>query len=291
MNKGNIFNIIGKILRFIGIRPTKFQIGRQLLNAIQPLIGDLTIRIEGFRLTGSFWHRRELWDLQNHEYESYTTELFKKNIIKSGMMVYDIGANIGYYSMLAAQLVGPSGKIYAFEPDDRNFTYLVHNIKQNGFSGIIIPMKKAVSNYTGDTKIYLDEINPGDNSLFKRPTSGDITKVQTIALDEFFLDGIKPDVIKMDIEGAEFLALEGMKRLLTNKKSVMFIECNPSMIQASGASINDLIDKLVSLNFTVKMINESKQTLETADPDLISRKIEPFSHINLYCYHEEEYNG
>lgn len=93
--------------------------------------------------------------LLDHVWEKYKTELFKK-IITQGMTVVDIGASIGYYTLIAAKLVGKTGVVYAFEPEPCNYELLIKNIELNGFTNIV-PIKKAVSNRHGKAKLYFEK--------------------------------------------------------------------------------------------------------------------------------------
>jgi len=136
------------MLHKLEIRPSKLPGSKYLFRVLSLMVRNLTVEIEGLHLTGSFWHRREIWKLREGRYERFTMQLFKE-ALAPGMVVCDIGAHIGIYSLLAAQHVGREGRVYAFEPDPRTFPYLVRNIEQNGFSNIIIPIKKAVSNHEG----------------------------------------------------------------------------------------------------------------------------------------------
>ena len=78
-----------------------------------------------------------------------------REILKPGMVVLDIGANIGYHTLISSKLVGNTGKIYSFEPEPHNFKLLLKNIEINEFKNII-PINKALSNNIGSTKLFLD---------------------------------------------------------------------------------------------------------------------------------------
>ena len=86
--------------------------------------------------------------------EKYETELFKK-MVQDGMVVVDIGANIGYYTLIAAKLVGNKGIVYAFEPEPSNYELLCQNIAINGYTNVV-PIEKAVSKTSGKTKLYVN---------------------------------------------------------------------------------------------------------------------------------------
>jgi len=286
-DKANMYNKFGQVLRSLGIKVSKLPGSKYLLRVMAVIIGDLAIEVDGLRLTGSFWHRRELWKMREGRYEKFTVELFKQSL-SPGMVVCDIGAHIGFYALLAAQKVGPHGRVYAFEPDPRTFPYLVYNIEQNGFSNIIIPIKKAVSNHEGILRLHLDEITSGDTSLFHRNTSGRTVEVQSVKLDDFLEGEAKVDIVKLDIEGGELAALEGMESLLKRSNNVtMFVECNPSMLEVAGSNVEQLLEKLYALGFEVKVINDKFGKLEMADPEKILSMARhsrtPTWSINLYC--------
>ena len=155
-------------------------------------------------------------------FERGTTEVFKR-VVKRGMTVFDIGANIGYYTLLARSLVGSEGRVFAFEPHPEAYEKLKENIKLNGYTNVI-PLNKAVSNKSGRTKFYLHS-DSGRSSLLHPEDENKWIEVETIVLDEFIeREGVTPDIIKMDIEGAEPLALEGMRKLLKTKELILFIE-------------------------------------------------------------------
>jgi len=165
--------------------------------------------------------------IQQKIYEPGTTKIFK-SVLKKGMIVADVGACLGYYSLIAAKIVGHEGKVFAFEPHPTNYMWLLKNIELNNAGDIIIPVNKAISNKKGKIKLYFsrDYSNIGGHSILQFPTCGnqDYIEAETICLDEFFTE-IKPHVIKLDIEGGEIFALKGMENLIKNSYELyVFIE-------------------------------------------------------------------
>ena len=181
----------------------------------------------------------------NRIHEEATTNLFKR-IIKEGDSVVDLGANIGYFTLLAAKLVGKNGKVYAFEPEPKNYNYLVKNIEFNGYHNVI-PWQKAVSNRTSKTKLFICSYDSGHHTInqsngikdYKPEEVGakiNFIEVETTTLDDFFKDKKESvDVIKMDVEGAEMLALSGMDRIIKQNKNLkMFIDFKERWISTDG---------------------------------------------------------
>ena len=190
-------------------------------------------------------------------YEKYETALFKR-LVKKGMAVVDIGANIGYYTLLAAHLVGDEGKVFAFEPDPYNYYLLCKNIEVNGCRNVI-PVRKAVSSKSGKMKLFLDKSNLGGHSLSKANvgTSASIT-VEATSLDDYFKNtDYKVDVIKMDVQGLEMEVLEGMTNTINRNDNLKIItEFWPMGIRNSGSSPKDFLNKLVEYGFALYQVGQ-----------------------------------
>jgi FkbM family methyltransferase len=130
-----------------------------------------------------------------------------RSVVKEGDTVIDIGANIGYFTVLLARLVGPKGKVYAFEPDPRNCHLLQRTVERNGWTHVIVE-QKAVSNKAGEFPLYQTR-SWSSNAL--TPTEHVSTvKVQVVTLDEFLSNENHIGFVKMDIDGSEPLAITGM---------------------------------------------------------------------------------
>lgn len=190
-------------------------------------------------------------------YEKYETELFKK-LVKKGMIVVDIGANIGYYTLLAAHLVGDEGKVFAFEPDPYNYSLLCRNIEVNGYRNVI-PVQKAVFNKSGKMKLFLDKNNLGGHSLSEANVDkGVSTTVETTSLDEYFENtNHKIDVVKMDVQGSEMEVLNGMTNTINqNEKLEIITEFWPFGLRNAGSSPTDFLRKLAEYGFVLYQIGQ-----------------------------------
>ncbi len=145
-----------------------------------------------------------------------------KHIIKEGMTVVDIGANIGCHTMLAAQLVGKKGKVYAFEPEPSNFQELQENIKLNKFTNVEA-IQKAVSEGNGTAELFLSRVESGSHSLvYRNPDVRKILKVDMVSLDSV-INSHKVDLIKTDTEGNDMLVLLGAKNTIANSPDIKLI--------------------------------------------------------------------
>ena len=136
---------------------------------------------------------------------------------RPGDVFYDIGANHGYFSMLASKRAESNGVVYAFEPLPYNIEVFHRVMKDNHIQNVhLVPL--ALSNCIGETELYVGDGRVARPSLY--PWRGDEhVVVKTITLDEFIRSHPPPTVVKMDVEGAESLILQGASELLSGSKS------------------------------------------------------------------------
>ncbi|OGG73873.1 hypothetical protein A3A40_02580 [Candidatus Kaiserbacteria bacterium RIFCSPLOWO2_01_FULL_54_20] len=185
-------------------------------------------------------------EMLRDRYEKDTTDLFKK-IIKPGMTVLDVGGHIGYFTRLFSRLVGPSGHVYAFEPDPYNFSLLKKNTE--GFSNTRI-VNTAVSDTEGTIDFYEIEDSTGCHTTV--PTNAPARKlsVNALMLDSFMKERGEVDVIKMDIEGGEPRALLGMERILSSERPLRIVmELQPDALARAGTSSAAVIASLKQKGF------------------------------------------
>lgn len=146
-------------------------------------------------------------------------------IVKPGMTVIDIGAHIGYYALLLAKYVGPGGRVFAFEPLPANFALLQKNIELNNLRNVQ-SMNQAIFSRTQEIAISApgDEPNPGSGSMHEEAGRKQY-RVEAITLDDFCgTRALQPDVVKMDIEGAEYDAVLGARKTIGLYRPKLLIE-------------------------------------------------------------------
>jgi FkbM family methyltransferase len=202
--------------------------------------------------------------LQWGVYEKDETALFK-NIVKKDMTVVDVGANIGYYTLLAARLVGENGHVFAFEPDPKNFGLLSKNVALNGYKNVV-PVQKAISSETGSAKLFLDKNNLGGHSLSEaNVTKAAAVSVELTSIDDFFKNtNVKVDIVKMDVQGSEMKVLEGMTKTIENEALIILTELWPAGLRNAGVPAEAFLDKLVKSGFTIYKIAQIIEPIDAA---------------------------
>lgn len=176
-------------------------------------------------------------------------------MVKEGDNIIDIGAHIGYYTVLAGSRVGRTGTVVAVEPMSATRRYLDHNVTLNNLQNVIV-VRKAIGASRGRARIVRGPVsNIGRASLFGggvgRGTRGEV--VECVSVDELVsMIGLKRvDLVKMDIEGSEGLALEGMRRVVReNPDIVVLLEIDPEIQDDVGGSAHELIRKLNGMELT-----------------------------------------
>jgi FkbM family methyltransferase len=155
-------------------------------------------------------------------WDELTTKIFKA-VVREGDVVLDLGANLGYYSLLASRLVGTKGKVYSFEPEPRNYRLLCRNLELNGIRNVTA-LQKAVSDKTEKVKLHISNKDSGAHTIRDTEDSGeyeDFIEIEAVKLDEYFLDkSRRVNVIKMDVEGYEPKAFIGLTKIVTSRCSL-----------------------------------------------------------------------
>jgi len=152
-----------------------------------------------------------------------------REFLKPGMTVYDVGANIGYVTLMLAHHAGADGRVFAFEALPANVERIQKNVALNNISNVTV-VSGAVLDKAGSVTFYVHESvgmgkAAGSAGRHDEQYKAEIT-VPGLPLDEFVYEqgNPAPDAVKMDIEGGEVLALPGMKRVLAERHPLMFLE-------------------------------------------------------------------
>lgn len=217
-------------------------------------------------------------------WEPYETKLFKQNL-RIGNTVLDIGAHIGYYTLLASKKVGKEGKVYAFEPDPKNFQILKKNIVANDCQNVIL-VNKAVTKSSATVRLYINEQNTGDHRIYDSKDGRLYISVDSISLDEFFKNiKTKVNLIKMDIQGAEFGVIAGGLKLLKENPNIkIFSEFWPNGLKLNKTSPEKFLKIFSDFGFKIYQIDEKRKKLILTTPtNLINLDSSSQDYTNLYC--------
>jgi len=202
------------------------------------------------------WIQKLIYFFGCYEVEKTETAFWKK-FVKDDFIILDIGANVGYYSLMAAKRA-INGTIYAFEPVSTTYDKLKRNIALNNFLNIK-PQNLAVSTHSGFIDIYVaDNKNTGTSSITKHiHFNGSKERVKTTSIDEFVLEQhiTRTDLIKIDVEGAEMLVLEGMRNTLLNFNPMVMVELIDERLVSAGSSLKEAYDFFDALGYKSYKLN------------------------------------
>jgi FkbM family methyltransferase len=262
---------------------SRFLIARALERLVRAALKTDTVSVLGHRMHLDAIDRAEL--SINGIYEPLTTDLVRAEI-KPGDVVLDIGANIGYYTLIFAKCVGPTGHVFAYEPEPGNFSLLRENVSTNGYRNVTL-CQTAVSDRAGHNRLYLDEANAGDCRLYDSGDGRRAVGVETVRLDDCLaaFPG-KIGFVKMDIQGAEPAALRGMQSLLHAHRPLgLVVEFWPYGIRLFGSNPGDLLRMLTRNGFALWNLDERRgRILPTCVSELLEKyPPTPDAATNLYC--------
>ncbi len=217
--------------------------------------------------------------LVQRTHEPDETALLKKQL-KPGMTFIDLGANIGYFTVIAAQCVGAEGKVYAFEPDPTNHAYLNKNISLNRLQNIET-VSKVVLNISGPAILYLDEGNFGGHTCAKENIQTRVAnqlQVNAVTLDDFAAEkNIRVDFLKMDIQGSEGLALEKAVETIRRFPVKIMMEFWPAGLRRMGTDPAELLASL-SRTFSFEIVGASQEKRSVSE----ILKLAEVNYLNLF---------
>ncbi len=202
------------------------------------------------------------WLSQNiyflNEYEEPEIK-FIEQYLTEGDYFIDIGANIGLYSLVAATLVKNKGKVYSFEPYNKNFNRISNHIRINRLTNVVLE-KLAIADLPGKITLFLNEKekNNGMVSAYANDyTASEV--VSSVSIDSYLKNekNIPLKFIKIDIEGGEYLALKGMEEILKEYHPVLLVEQNPDINEQIPFSQKQIDDYLIKLGYQKKFLNKN----------------------------------
>lgn len=273
---------LGNVLSFGGSFPLMQVLLRRCFRhahgtiLVRDFDGDLSI---GLRLS-EHMQRRIFWtSYYNRRIVSLISQL-----LRPGMIVIDVGANIGEISMTAAKRVGGNGRVIAFEPIDKIADELQANIDRNRLNQIIVERLGLSDTFAVDIPVYAScgqgtaaDEHHGLGSLFGASTGqAPVQHISTTTLDNWIADHqiARVDLIKVDVEGAELMVLKGAKRTLQQFKPALIVEVQETTATTAGYRARDILDYLAALGYAFHRIGRAGVTSVLSIDNL-----EPFQNV------------
>lgn len=202
---------------------------------------------------------------------------FVERTLRPGMSFVDVGANIGWFSLIAARLVGPTGHVVAIEPRPDSIERLAMSAGENGFANIRT-LRMALAAQPGRSKVgaHLAGANTGGTWLI---TTAELARTMAVdhqlfevavgRLDDIDLPAC--DLLKIDVEGAEHLVLQGGRETLARHRPAILSEINPEPLrQVSGVSMADYLDLLAAMNYRPHRLGAGGQTEAVERPSVLA---------------------
>ncbi|MEH6569761.1 MAG: FkbM family methyltransferase [Halioglobus sp.] len=196
-------------------------------------------------------------------WEPYETSLVLQ-LLHPGSVFVDVGANLGYFSVVAASLVGDAGKVVAFEPDPANFELLRASSDLNHFGSRIQAVQAGLSDRASDGRLYLSQDNMGDHQIYAGEGDRESLPIELLNGTDFLIP-LTPqiDLLKVDTQGSEYQVMTGLMPLLKEQAIAprIIIELTPFSLRESGASGRMLIELLASLDLPLWIIDHVEHEL------------------------------
>ena len=228
--------------------------------------------------------------LKHGTWEPLESMLFL-DAVRPGDTVIDVGANVGYYTLLAARRVGSRGKVIAFEPDPESFALLQRNVEANGFTNVVVE-QKALSNSRGRVQLFLDHENRGDNRIYPAAQTRDSVEVAAIPLDEYLPADSPVNFIKIDTQGAEGVITEGMLQTLRRSTDVtLAMEFWPYGLNLAEYPSTQLLEHLSALGFDMYAIDELRKEVYPVTTSLLLERytIQNEEFTNLFLTRDDHF--
>jgi FkbM family methyltransferase len=212
------------------------------------------------------------WSRYYEDYYEAANYNFLQQQLKPGMKVVDIGAHIGLFSACSSQLTGTQGKTICFEPTPGTFSILKKTLRLNHCDNVIA-VQAAVADKEGKATFYISHTaGCNSNSLVMNKPEKELSAYDVILVT---LDSIsaqysfKPDLIKIDAEGAELDVLKGGYKTMHNHKPVLILSLHPHFIQQKGDSLEAIWDVLQSHNYKIELEEKTLTKESFCQHDLI----------------------
>jgi len=202
-------------------------------------------------------------------WEPYETSLVL-TLLRPGDVFIDVGANVGYFSVVAASVVGAQGAVFAFEPDPDNCRLLRANAKLNELDDRITVVEAALSDAAGPGELFLSADNLGDHQVYAGNESRSSVPIALLDGGKYLAGRLQRiDLLKVDTQGSEYQVMAGLAPLLTGlaRPPRIIIELTPHSLRQAGASGRALIELLATLGQPMWIIDHIEGRLAASSAE------------------------
>ncbi len=225
------------------------------------------VRFQVERLSPGFVMNLDLKDPEQrklyfygHYHERYEARLIER-VLTAGEVFWDVGANIGYFSLIAAQKLGNTGQVAAFEPGSEAFARLVENLALNSFTSVH-PFQVAVADQEGEAVLHLSkEVSDSGASLYRPRGEASRQEVcRVVSLDAFSRDQLwaRPTLVKIDVEGAELAVLQGARQVLEHCRPLLLVELEAAVLIAVGRTKTEVQEFLRPFGYQAAFLHKGR---------------------------------
>lgn len=195
-------------------------------------------------------------------WEKATTALLLE-LLRNDVDLIDVGANIGWHSVIAGHRLGARGQVHSFEPEQQNLEKLRMNVALSGLGNVVVN-GWALSDSNRVDVLNLSADNLGDHRLGQWCAGRRTVSVEVRRLDDYSGIRCRPLVIKLDVQGSEFHVLRGSLNLLSSHQHeiVLLCEIAPMMLKECGTSVDDLCELLIANGFAAAIIDQHAGSIE-----------------------------
>ncbi len=204
-------------------------------------------------------------------WEPHETSLILE-LLQPGDTFLDVGANIGYFSILAAAAVGEAGRVMAYEPDPENYRLLQANVELNALRPRVISTAAALSDANGEGRLYLSSDNLGDHQVYAGDEERTSIPIRLVRGDDDLVRTLsRLDLVKVDTQGSEFRVISGLSLLLQKFRPRILLELTPHSLRQAGSNGRELVEMLATVKLPMWIIDHVSGGLHATSAEDLAR--------------------